>query len=111
MDDVRDLVAASLTAADKLDIIGGRFSETAKDIREIAALAMVQLTGWQPIELAPKDATVVDIWRPSWGGERCTDMRRVDLGSGNIFYEPTKSGPSCVRDATHWRHLPIAPLV
>lgn len=65
---------------------------------------------WQPIETAPKTSDViVDIWRPSYGGERCTDMRRVDLGGGNIFYEPVFSGPSCVRDATHWMPLPPPP--
>lgn len=58
--------------------------------------------GWRPIAEAPKDDTVVDIWRPSWGGERCPDMRRVDLGGGNVFYAPVLAGPACVRDATHF---------
>ena len=65
--------------------------------------------GWLPIETAPKDQTPVDLWRPSWGGERCTNMRRVDLGNGNVFYEPVSSGPSCVRDATHWMPIPQNP--
>lgn len=57
---------------------------------------------WLPIAQAPQDDTVVDLWRPSWGGERCIDMRRVDLGKGNVFYEPVKAGPCVVRDATHF---------
>ena len=65
---------------------------------------------WQPIETAPKDETPVDIWRPGYGCEsRCTNMRRVDMGSGNIYYEPILCGPCCVRDATHWMPLPEPP--
>lgn len=58
--------------------------------------------GWRPISEAPKDRTVIDIWRPSFGGERCPDMLRVDLGNGNVFYEPLLAGLTCVRDATHF---------
>lgn len=57
---------------------------------------------WLPIAQAPQDDTVVDLWRSSWGGERCVDMRRVDLGKGNVFYEPVLAGPCVVRDATHF---------
>ena len=79
-------------------------------VREVAK----RMVGWQPIETAPKNETPVDIWRPGfggdlWGGERCTNMRRTDLGKGNVFYSPVKSGPCCVRDATHWMPLPDAP--
>lgn len=71
---------------------------------------------WQPIETAPKDDTRVDLWRPwirsdgrVYGGERCTNMRRVELAPDNIFYSPDYSGPSCVRDATHWMPIPEPP--
>lgn len=67
------------------------------------------MSEWQPIETAPKDGTPIDIWSPAWGGERHTNMRRVDLGNGNVFYDPVKSGPCCVRDATHWAAIPAAP--
>lgn len=89
-----------------------RWRDVADELRRLHALcarAMVQPDGWQPIETAPTDDTPVDIWRPSWGGERCTAMCRIDLGRGNIFYAPTKSGPACVRDATHWMPIPEAP--
>lgn len=63
--------------------------------------------GWQDIALAPQDWTIVDLW----AGERIVNMRRVDLGGGNVFYEPVESGPSCVRDATHFRYPPAPPTL
>jgi len=63
---------------------------------------------WLDIETAPKDGTAVDIFRGDWK-ERCTNMQRVDLGNGNVFYEPVESGPCCVRDATHWMPIPVDP--
>jgi len=60
---------------------------------------------WQPIETAPKNGTPVDLWRSKWGGERLTNMYRVELEKDNVFYEPVASGECCVRDATHW--MPI----
>lgn len=66
---------------------------------------------WRPIETAPKDGTPVDIWRQNGKrGERCTNMRRVDLGDGNVFYEPIYFGVTCVRDATHWLPVPASPF-
>ena len=67
------------------------------------------MNGWQPISTAPKNGTPVDLWRPSYGGERIPNMRREDLGNGNVFYSPVLSGPACVRDATHWMPVPGAP--
>lgn len=65
---------------------------------------------WLPISTAPQDDTPVDLWRGEWQ-ERATNMRRVDLGNGNVFYEPMPrtSGPCVVRDATHWMPIPGAP--
>ena len=64
---------------------------------------------WKPIETAPRDETILDLYSPDLG--RCVYMRRVDLGKGNIFYEQTQGGYSCVRSATHWMPLPEAPNV
>jgi len=64
--------------------------------------------GWQPIETAPRDATVVDLWRGEWKYRAC-NMVRVDMGKGNVFYDPVSDGPSCVRDATHWMLAPGEP--
>jgi len=65
-------------------------------------------SGWRPIETAPKDETPIDLWRSEWD-ERAVNMRRVELFADNVFYEAIESGPSCVRDATHWMPLPAPP--
>ena len=67
------------------------------------------MTTWQPISTAPKDGTPVDLWHPLWGGQRIPNMKREDLGNGNVFYSPVAGGPCCVRDATHWMPIPGAP--
>jgi hypothetical protein len=74
-----------------------------------AAIAAVKpaASPWRPIETAPQDGTPVDIFAD---GVRLPDMRRVQLGPENVFYSPVNSGPSCVRDATHWMPLPAAPV-
>jgi hypothetical protein len=74
-----------------------------------AAKASTAAMGWRPIETAPKDETPVDLWSPEWGGERHTNMRRVSLSKGNVFYDPVEAGTCCVRSATYWMPLPPAP--
>lgn len=69
----------------------------------------ISSNGWRPISSAPKDCTVIDIWRSGFGGKRCPNMVRADYGGRNVFYTPAESGPSCVRDATHWMPLPKPP--
>jgi len=71
----------------------------------------VGLGGWLPIATAPKDETVIDIYTPEHRIGRCVYMRRVDLGKGNIFYEQTQGGYSCIRTATHWMPLPEDPII
>lgn len=61
---------------------------------------------WQPIETAPKDGTLVDLW----ADRRLTSYRWCQLAPGNGFFEPADCGPSVVRDASHWMPLPAAPI-
>jgi len=58
---------------------------------------------WKPIQTAPKDDTIIDIWSKEHG--RLVDYVRFDWNSDgkNIFYGAINDkGYSCVRDATHW---------
>jgi hypothetical protein len=64
------------------------------------------MSKWQPIETAPRDGTVVDLW---YRGERITDYRWVQLSETNGFFECVESGYTCVRDATHWQLPPELP--
>lgn len=64
---------------------------------------------WQPIETAPRDGTIVDLWRPNYGGERLCAYRWEQLSEGNGFFSPVGSGYCVVRDATHWMPLPEPP--
>jgi len=79
-----------------------------KELKEHKRHEQPKAREWLGIETAPKDGTVVDIFRGDWK-ERCTNMQRVDLGNGNVFYDPVESGPCCVRDATHWMPIPVDP--
>lgn len=55
---------------------------------------------------APRDRTALDIMRDD--NTIVVNMRRVDLGKRNVFYEPVQAGPSVVRDAKAWRlHDPV----
>lgn len=64
------------------------------------------MTSWKPISTAPTDNTPVDLWCQ---GERLCNYRRLEMGVGNVFWEPIDSGPSHVRDASHWMELPLSP--
>lgn len=66
------------------------------------------MSEWQPIETAPKDGTIVDLWCGR-DGERLVNYRRTDLGNGNVFYEPVVIGRTCVRTATYWMPQPTPP--
>jgi len=58
----------------------------------------------------PLKDEVVDIW---FDNKRCTNYKytRDYAGrTGNDFFEPTISGYSCVRLATHWMRLPKPPI-
>ena len=69
---------------------------------------------WQPIETAPKDDTLVDLWIPykkdkANRGSRATDMILVPDGRKGAFYTARYQGPVCVRCASHWMPVPSAP--
>lgn len=110
----QQIEAAAKTLAEVMDYPWEHMPEQGranmrKNAMRILEAALTQTGGWQPICEAPLDETPVDIWRPSWGGERCVNMKRVDLGGGNVFYDPVDAGPCCVRDATHFMHIPSSP--
>ena len=70
------------------------------------------MTGWQPIETAPKDGTKIDIWVP--GHDRATAFWSDKLGwvydeehIGRTFH-PNKP-PSFPITATHWMPYPGEP--
>lgn len=64
------------------------------------------MSEWQPIETAPKDGQVIDLWR---GGKRIVEYKWVQLTPDNGFFEPYGAGICVVRDATHWMPLPDPP--
>lgn len=73
------------------------------------------LGAWLPIATAPRDGTAIDLWRPNWQGdvalgERCANMRWVQLTKTNGFFDPVESGPCAVRDASHWMPIPAPPV-
>ena len=64
-------------------------------------------TEWQPIETAPENIPI-DVWRSEWR-ERVCNVVKIDRGNGNVFFAGTTSGPTCIRDASHWMQLPEPP--
>ena len=36
---------------------------------------------------------------------RLWNYRKVNAGRANIYWEPLRSGPTCVRDVTHYREI------
>lgn len=70
--------------------------------------------GWQPIETAPKDGTLADLWcvskNISVGPERVTDCWYSYDGWWRSDERGDRYGRSGVFNATHWRPLPDAPV-
>jgi hypothetical protein len=69
--------------------------------------------GWLPIETAPRDGTLVDLWMkgPDNPGERQADCW---YENGNWWQEFGREGPAHPAsrlgdEPTHWRHLPEPP--
>lgn len=80
------------------------------------------MTGWQPIESAPKDGTVVDLWAKRWRAQ--TDDFEFARFTGLLWDErhrtwakPTNGGltldlaggPGPDWRVTHWQPLPEPP--
>jgi hypothetical protein len=67
-------------------------------------------TGWQPVETAPKDGTVIDLWLPDGRAPACRWGRN---GWQIEFAEMPGSFESLVAArgdaATHWMPLPEGP--
>lgn len=70
---------------------------------------------WKPIASAPKDDTPIDLWvafeptNDRGNGVRLVNYKRIQLSHDNVFYEPVRSGRTCVRTATHWMVIPEGP--
>jgi hypothetical protein len=60
---------------------------------------------WQPIETAPKDGTVIDVWCPSIG--RMTDVYWLGMPSSCWFSR--NAFVNSIVEPTHWQPLPEPP--
>ncbi len=83
---------------------------------------MSAVTGWQPIETAPRDGTCVDLWGHEEGWRenrpadpkmrRLTNCRWVRQGPtpGDGWYGFALPNGTRVNTYTHWMPLPDAPV-
>jgi hypothetical protein len=70
--------------------------------------------GWRPIEIAPKDGELVDLWCPGQSVPRRVADAFYDRGRGGwIFFACASMGFVRVADEagepTHWRRRPRPP--
>jgi hypothetical protein len=83
-------------------------------------LAVWEAQTWRPIESAPRDGTVIDLWScgervadASWGrptyGPRGADGYAIPGWVVEDDYDCDGPVNNLVRDATHWRPLPATP--
>jgi hypothetical protein len=74
------------------------------------------MSEWQPIETAPKDGTVIDLWagqrRPGCFYERIDDPLTGEVygeGWSQQYVENTSNSFRVFEDPTHWMPLPEPP--
>ncbi len=68
-----------------------------------AALAVVPMTEWQPIETAPKDGTRVLLWR------RAIRDQPTPIMADGFWCETCWVWPYILSEPTHWQPLPAPP--
>ena len=71
---------------------------TIGDDGEIAQIHAENISQWQPIETAPKDGTIIDLWVPGFG-------RLVD----QWWDDGAWSGVVSNSEVSHWMPLPSPP--
>ena len=89
---------------------GDAYLSTLDCINELtASLATHPVTGWRPIETAPKDGTMIDLWfaGDAWNWRMPGFVWRpgVNFWHNEITHQSYNDGPG----VTHWRPLPPAP--
>lgn len=101
--------AALIAAARVRSAISMHHNQFATDVADTTAKLTAERDGWQPIETAPKDGTVVDLFYPLLG--RVADARwTAELSMGWVTDGPM--GETITRpnsELTHWRPLPPPP--
>lgn len=82
------------------------FGDRARNVRPVYTADQVQSTNWQPIETAPRDGTLVDLWLTD--GRRETECRwSTSVGGWWRFDENATDVP--VDNPTHWMPIPPPP--
>jgi hypothetical protein len=76
--------------------------------------ALRAATSWRPIESAPRDGTVVDLWVKRWNHETDTfDGKRVTgcraCGGADLWLREYQQGMPANSRPTHWMPLPAPP--
>lgn len=99
-------IDVALQCADDLEMSSGTERTLAAEVRRLRE-ELRKATEWQPIETAPENIPI-DVWRSEWR-ERVCNVVKIDRGNGNVFFAGTTSGPTCIRDASHWMPLPEPP--
>lgn len=74
------------------------------------AIKSKRSAGWQPIETAPKDGTLIDVWCPeAGGGYRVPDAWWSEVDS-HWLYVGQGSPMRWAHEPTRWIPLPMPPF-